>query len=66
MGKVICKSKDKKNPSKPQPDGLKPQAIKWEKKLQVEKQKNLSRKEPDGLKPKPIKWEKKLQVKKQK
>ena len=28
-----------KNASKPQPDGLKPKAIKWKKNLQVEKQK---------------------------
>ena len=30
-----CKSKNKKNSRKPKPDGLKPKAIKWEKKLQV-------------------------------
>ena len=28
-----------KNASKPQPDGLNPTAIKWKKKLEVEKQK---------------------------
>ena len=30
------------------PDGLKPKAIKWKKKLQVEKQKNPSKPAPDG------------------
>ena len=31
--------KTKKNPSQPKPDGLKPKAIKWKKKLQIKKQK---------------------------
>ena len=29
----------KKNPSQPKPDGLKPKAIKWKKKPQIKKQK---------------------------
>ena len=28
---------NQKNPSKPDPDGLKPKAVKWQKKHQVEK-----------------------------
>ena len=32
-------SRKTKNPSKPKPDGLKPKAMKWKKKLKVEKQK---------------------------
>ena len=55
----------KKHPSKPEPDGLKPKAIKWKKKLQVEKQ-NPWQPKPDRPKPKAIKWKKKLQVQKQK
>ena len=30
--------KTKKNSSKPKPDGLKPKAIKWKKKAQIEKE----------------------------
>ena len=41
--------KTKKNPSKPEPDGLKRKAIKWQKKLQVEKQKKPSKPDSDGL-----------------
>ena len=66
MGKEPACRKTKKNPSKPEPDGLKRKAIKWQKKLQVEKQKKPSTPDSDGLKPKAIKWGKNLQVKKQK
>ena len=38
MEKQAASRKTKKNPSKPKPDGPKPKAIKWIKKLQVEKQ----------------------------
>ena len=38
-GKRSCKSKNQKDPSKPEPDGLKPKATKWKKKLQVKKHK---------------------------
>ena len=48
------------------PNPIKPKAIKWEKKLQYQKQKNASKPECDGLKPKAIKWKKKLQVEKKK
>ena len=34
-----CKSKNKKNPSYPKPDKLKPKAIKWKKKTHIKKQK---------------------------
>ena len=57
--------KTKKKPSQPKPDGLKPKAIKWRKKLQIKK-KNLSQPKPEGLKPQAIKWKKKPQIKKQK
>ena len=33
-GKRSCNSENKKNPRKPKPDGVKPKAIKWKKKLQ--------------------------------
>ena len=46
------------------PNPIKPKAIKWEKKLQYQKQKNASKPECDGLKPKAVKWKKKLQVEK--
>ena len=48
------------------PNPIKPKAIKWEKKLQYQKQKNASKPECDGLKPKAVKWKKKLQVEKKK
>ena len=48
------------------PNLIKPKAIKWEKKLQYQKQKNASKPECDGLKPKAVKWKKKLQVEKKK
>ena len=48
------------------PNRIKPKAIKWEKKLQYQKQKNASKPECDGLKPKAVKWKKKLQVEKKK
>ena len=35
---VRNQKKQKKNPLKPKPDGLKPKAINWEKKLKVSKQ----------------------------
>ena len=35
MEKEAASLKNKKNPPKPKPDSLKPQAIKWKKKLQV-------------------------------
>ena len=38
-GRRSPKSKNKKNLSQPKPDGLKPEAIKWEKKPQIKKQK---------------------------
>ena len=34
-GKRSWKSKNKRNPLKAEPDGLKPKGIKWENKLQV-------------------------------
>ena len=56
-----------KNASKPQPDGLKPTAIKWKKKSWKSKnKKNPSKAQPDGLKPTAMKWKKKPQIKKQK
>ena len=58
-------SRKTKNPSKPKPDGLKPKAMKWKKKLKVEKQKKIHQ-SPNPIKPKAIKWEKKLQYQKQK
>ena len=48
------------------PNPIKPKAIKWEKKVQYQKQKNASKPECDGLKPKAVKWKKKLQVEKKK
>ena len=39
MIKEAASGKTEKNPSKPKPDGPKPQAIKWKKKVQVKKQK---------------------------
>ena len=58
--------KKQKNASEPKPDGLKPNAIKSKKMLQIKKQKkNPSQPKPKGFKPTPIKW-KKLQIKKQK
>ena len=66
MGKEAASQKTKKHPSRPEPGGLKPKPIKWEKSGKSKNKKNQSRKEPDGLKPKPIKWEQKLQVEKQK
>ena len=60
-------SKNKKNPSKPEPDGLKPNALKWKKKLQVEKQKKIHESlNPTALNQRQYKWKKKLQVEKQK
>ena len=41
MEKEAASLKTKKYPWKPKPDGLKPQAIKWKKKLQVLKQKKF-------------------------
>ena len=38
-----CKSKNKNNQLKPKPDGLKPKAIKWKKKLQGEEAKRASK-----------------------
>ena len=46
------------------PNPIKAKAIKWEKKLQYQKQKNASKPEGDSLKPKAVKWKKKLQVEK--
>ena len=48
------------------PNPIKPKAIKWEKKLQYQKQKNASKPECDRLKPKAVKWKKKLPVEKKK
>ena len=39
MEKEEPNKKIKKNPSQPKPNGLKPKAIKWEKKTQIKKQK---------------------------
>ena len=58
---------NQKNPSKPDPDGLKPKAVKWQKKHQVEKTtttKKTWKPEPDGLKPKAVAWKKKSKNKK--
>ena len=52
MKKKSWKSKNKKNPSQPKPDGLKPKAIKWKKKLQVEKQKKSIKASTRGFKSK--------------
>ena len=38
MDKEARKQKNKKHPSQPKPDGLKPKAIKWTKKAQIKKQ----------------------------
>ena len=38
-GKRRPKSKNKKNPSQPENDGLKPKGIKWKKKTQIKKRK---------------------------
>ena len=39
MEKQAPNQKTKKNPSQPKPDGLKPKASQWRKKLQIKKQK---------------------------
>ena len=39
MEKEDPNQNNKKNPSQPKPDGLKPKAIKWKKKTQIKKQK---------------------------
>ena len=41
MEKEAATLKTKKNPRKPKPNGLKPKAIKWNKKLQVKNQKKF-------------------------
>ena len=58
MEKEAKNHKRKRNRSQPKPDGLKPKAIKWKKKLQLKKKQNPSQLKPDGLKPEAIKWKK--------
>ena len=62
MEKEAKNLKRKKNRSQPKPDGLKPNAIKWNKQRQIKKKKT-SYPKPDGLKPEAIKWKKKPQIK---
>ena len=50
MREEAASQKKKKHPSKPEADSLKPKAIKWEKKLQVEKQeKSIKERTPTAL-----------------
>ena len=59
--------KTKTKPSQAKADGLKPKAIKREKKPQIKNtKKNPSQPKPDELKPNAIKWKKKQQIKKAK
>ena len=65
MQKDASGQKINKNSSEPKRDGLKPNAIKCKKTLEVkQQQKNPSEPKTDGIKPKAIKCKKTLQVKK--
>ena len=65
MEEVAPNQKNKKNPSYPTPDGLKPKAINWKKSAKSKKQKKSIIAKLNGLKPKTIKLKNKPQIKNQ-